>query len=244
MSRFPVFVSGIVLGAGVSAAAWYYVANSSASKNAKKPKEVKIVSTTTSPSDSAGMVEEHSARDGEILNETPSYTRLHDDSESDIYPHIDGENPRIDSLRQSGLIVMNNEESVFSDGPGTNIQVRKEVMISVAQLKVIRKGTPAGKENEIDSILNKSNDVKSDAPVVVYDIEFWKSPLNSRGYRMGKRKIALYGIDPSKNIALYQLEEGLFLQTDKSVFRLEPSSEFRSFKAVSDASILKRLGVE
>lgn len=243
MSRFPVFVSGIVLGAGVSAAAWYYVANSSASKNAKKPKEVKIVSTTTAPSDSAGMVAEYQNQEEEILHETPSYTRI-DDSENDVYPHIDGENPRIDSLRQSGLIVMSNEESVFNDGPGANIQVRKEVMISVAQLKVIRKTAPAGKENEIDSILNKSNDVKSDAPVAVYDIEYWKSPLNSRGYRMGKRKIALYGIDPSRSIALYQLEEGLFLQTDKSVFRLEPSSEFRSFKAVSDASILKRLGIE
>ncbi len=243
MSRFPVFVSGIVLGAGVSAAAWYYVANSSASKNAKKPKEVKIVSTATAPSDSAGMVAEYQNQEEEILHETPSYTRI-DDSENDVYPHIDGENPRIDSLRQSGLIVMSNEESVFNDGPGANIQVRKEVMISVAQLKVIRKTAPAGKENEIDSILNKSNDVKSDAPVAVYDIEYWKSPLNSRGYRMGKRKIALYGIDPSRSIALYQLEEGLFLQTDKSVFRLEPSSEFRSFKAVSDASILKRLGIE
>jgi len=243
MSRFPVFVSGIVLGAGVSAAAWYYVANSSASKNAKKPKEVKIVSTSSSPSDSAGMVAEYQNQEEEILHETPSYTRI-DDSENDVYPHIDGENPRIDSLRQSGLIVMNNDESVFNDGPGANIQVRKEVMISVSQLKVIRKSSPSGKENEIDSILNKSNDVKSDAPVAVYDIEFWKSPLNSRGYRMGKRKIALYGIDPSGSIALYQLEEGLFLQTDKSVFRLEPSSEFRSFKAVSDASILKRLGIE
>lgn len=75
----------------------------------------------------------------------------------------------------------------------------------------------------------------------LYFVEFWRTPLNSKGYRFTKNKVMLYGFVDYINIDLYQLENSYYIKCSDQVYKLEYSSDFKPLERVVDAELLAKI---
>ena len=99
-----------------------------------------------------------------------------------------------------------------------------------------------GAVSSSDSLLEKISGIKNQKrSASAIKIEFWRSPINYKGYKMTKNKVVLFGVNQEDDIRLYQMEENIYLKQNSNCFRLLFSDEFKQFEKVSDPSILSKL---
>lgn len=120
--------------------------------------------------------------------------------------------------------------------------VRKDELIDSKNIQItLLQGEETA--NPSDSLLEKISGIKNTKrSSSALKVEFWKSPINYKGYKMTKNKIVLFGIGQDDNIKLFQLEEHLYLKQNSNCYKLIFSDDFRQFEKVSDAAILLKLG--
>lgn len=118
--------------------------------------------------------------------------------------------------------------------------VKKDELLYTKNIKLIAL-TDNGKRSGIDSSLAKAADIEPGGLPTNYTVEFWKSPINYKGYKLGRGKIALFGIFQSNDISLVSLAGNVFLKNRDLYFRLEPSEEFCTFNPVTDKNLLTQL---
>jgi hypothetical protein len=121
----------------------------------------------------------------------------------------------------------------------SNINIATDELLSVKNVKAIKIGdnnsgrdTLAGKLANVEENSNPSN---------LYFIEFWKTPLNSKGYRFTKNKIMLYGFMDFNNVLLYQLDNSYYLKSSDQVYKLFYSSDFKKLERVVDSDLLAKI---
>lgn len=139
-----------------------------------------------------------------------------------------------DSLKRDSLLV--NYTSSQDD-----IVVKKDELVAATTIDV----TTIGAENKIskDSLLQKESGIRDDSKntASVYQVEFWQSPINYKGYKMMKNKIVLFGIGQNENLKLYRIEDALYMKQQQNVYRLAVTDDFRQFESVKDQSVLVRI---
>ncbi len=140
------------------------------------------------------------------------------------------------------LISSANDSAVFLRSSSDEIVVKKDEMISSKTFEVVNL-SPAAKPNGKDSLLQKVSGIKDDRMngKQMFNVEFWTSPLNYRGYKMSKYKIVLYGVDPNDAIKLYRLDEMIYLKNNAIVYELSPTGDFTSYERITDEQILTKL---
>lgn len=111
--------------------------------------------------------------------------------------------------------------------PGQEIVVvRDELLFSKT---IIAKGGNQSKisNSYLDSLLidNKSS-VTGDN---IFRVEFWKSPLNYKGYKLLNNRLILFGIFKYNDIELYFSERTLHLVIEDMDYPLEVSDDFHPF---------------
>jgi len=74
-----------------------------------------------------------------------------------------------------------------------------------------------------------------------YILEFWRTPLNSKGYRFMKNKIMLYGFMDHSNILLYGLQGKYYIKSFEVVYELQNTPDFMPFVKVSNTELLSKL---
>ena len=80
-----------------------------------------------------------------------------------------------------------------------DITVAKEELLSVKNIKVI--DLDANKKQ--DTLIGQLAGVSSSEYPNLFFVEFWKTPLNSKGYRMTRNRVILYGLSDFSNITIY-----------------------------------------
>lgn len=121
---------------------------------------------------------------------------------------------------------------------GSDIVVRKDELLSTKTLEVYNL-SPTVKNSSKDSLLQKVSGIKDDrsGEMQMFNIEFWSSPLNYRGYRMSKYKIILYGIPSADGLKVYKLDDVVYLKHQSNVYRLDYASDFHPYDRITDESI-------
>jgi hypothetical protein len=128
-------------------------------------------------------------------------------------------------------------EGSFSD----EIVVKKDEMVTSKTLQVIQLSPVATKNNK-DSLLQKVSGIKDDNnSKQLFNIEFWTSPLNYKGYKMGKYKLVLYGINATDDIKIYRLDDVIYLKNSAMVYQLDYVSDFKYYERITDETILSKL---
>lgn len=127
----------------------------------------------------------------------------------------------------------------------SDIVVMTNQLISVLSVPFKNKDTNSvnKKSEETDSVLESMSEVSDTKDPVNYRIEFWKSPLNYKGYKMSKGKIILYGISPVSNASLTKADGTYYLLVNQNAFRVEYTDDYKLFDRVTDKTILKKLGL-
>jgi hypothetical protein len=123
------------------------------------------------------------------------------------------------------------------------IVVRKDELLSTKTLEVLSLDPVASKMNAKDSLLQKVSGIKDDRSnsKQFFNIEFWSSPLNYKGYKLSKYKLIVYGIESPEGLKLFKVDDVIYLKSSAMIYRLDYSSDFKQYERITDEMIINKL---
>ena len=126
------------------------------------------------------------------------------------------------------------------------IVIKKDEQIAKLQLTVIVLEPLLSNKTEkkSDSLLAVVSGTKEEPKKVAnykIDVEFWRSPLNYRGYKASKNKLIFYSINLEEEIKLFAIKGALYLRYKDQIFALAYGNDFAPFDRVSDALIINQI---
>ncbi|MGZ6539965.1 MAG: hypothetical protein ACXVEB_16435 [Bacteroidia bacterium] len=144
-----------------------------------------------------------------------------------------------DSLKTHGI----KDSIVTAVSSEDEIVVRKDELLSTKTLEVFNLDPLASKMNSKDSLLQKVSGIKDDrsSSKQFFNIEFWSSPLNYKGYKLGKYKLIVYGIPSADGLKLFKLDDVIYLKSSGMVYRLDYSADFKPYERITDEVITNKL---
>lgn len=124
-----------------------------------------------------------------------------------------------------------------------DIIVKKDELLSVKTLEVFNMNPTAQKPSAKDSLLQKVSGIKDDRNTgkQMFNVEFWQSPLNYKGYKMSKYKIVLYGINSAEGLKLFKLDEMIYMKYQSAVYKFDYTGDFRQYDRITDEQIINKL---
>lgn len=127
-----------------------------------------------------------------------------------------------------------------SGSPSDNIVVRKDELLNVRTVELYNL-TPFKTKTHSDSLLEKVSDIHGNKAYTgkqSMQIEFWRSPLNYKGYKLSKYNVILYGLTDTQNLKLFTLDDLFYMKHASVVYKLDYNTDFKPFERVLDEGIL------
>jgi hypothetical protein len=120
----------------------------------------------------------------------------------------------------------------------SRLNIATEELLSVKNVKVIKIGDniSAGQDSAAAKLAKVDENTSN-----LYFIEFWKTPLNSKGYRFSKNKVMLYGFQDYNNVVLYELDNSYYIKCSDQVYKLFYGGDFRQLERVVDTDLLAKI---
>ncbi len=118
-----------------------------------------------------------------------------------------------------------------------HIPLATEVMLESREIRI--RGWK-DQSHGLDSIL--LDEARSPGKREKASIEFWKSPINYKGYKWSNHKLLLFGIFPEEQIGIFFLDGKYYMQSSNGYFLLETSEKYSPLTSVSDKTLISRLG--
>ena len=149
-----------------------------------------------------------------------------EESKSDKKKNINTKNsPNINYSEVDALL---NEEDV---------NVAQEELLSVKNIKFINLDTDSKRDTLTWHLSGFTN---ADYPYLFF-VEFWKTPLNSKGYRMTRNRVILYGLSDFSSITIYKVDDNYYLKNDDVVYKISSGTEFKPMELVNDSQLLAKI---
>jgi len=139
------------------------------------------------------------------------------------------------SAKKSPTINYSEVDQLLNDDEDFNIA--KEELLSVKNIKVI--DLDASKKQ--DTLVGQLAGVINTSFPNLFFVEFWKTPLNSKGYRMTRNRVILYGLSDFSSITIYKVDDYFYLKNDEFVYKISAGTEFKSLEIVSDSELLAKI---
>lgn len=139
------------------------------------------------------------------------------------------------SAKKSPTINYSEVDQLLNDDEDFNIA--KEELLSVKNIKVI--DLDASKKQ--DTLVGQLAGVINTSFPNLFFVEFWKTPLNSKGYRMTRNRVILYGLSDFSSITIYKVDDIFYLKNDEFVYKISAGTEFKSLEIVSDSELLAKI---
>lgn len=117
-----------------------------------------------------------------------------------------------------------------------SINLAKEELISVKSIKLIDLDVAVK-----DSLAATVAGVNASSNSNLFFVEFWKTPLNSKGYRMTKNRIMLYGFSDFSSFNLYKVDDNFYLKSEEQVYKVDINPDFMPMERVSNSELLARI---
>jgi hypothetical protein len=139
------------------------------------------------------------------------------------------------NIQKGSNVNYNEVDSLLKED--SNINIATDVLLTVKTVKLIKIND---RNSDRDSVAARLANVEQNTSSL-YFIEFWKTPLNSKGYRFTKNKILLYGFADFNNVLIYEVDNSYYLKSADQVFKLFYGGDFRKLEKVSDMDLLAKL---
>lgn len=117
------------------------------------------------------------------------------------------------------------------------VKVAQEELLSVKNIKVIDLDNKSNRDTLTGQLAGVTN---SEFPNLFF-VEFWKTPLNSRGYRMTRNRVILYGLSDFSSITIYKVDDNYYLKNDDIVYKISSGTEFKPMELVNDSNLLAKI---
>ncbi len=142
-------------------------------------------------------------------------------------------NPTINTKNSPNIDYNEVDELLNEDG----IRVAKEEFLSVKNIKVI----DLDKNNKRDTLTGQLAGVTTTDYPNLFFVEFWKTPLNSKGYRMTRNRVILYGLSDFSSITIFKVDDTFYLKNEDVVYKISSGTEFKPMELVNDSELLARI---
>ena len=123
----------------------------------------------------------------------------------------------------------------------------EDVVVMKDQLLKSKSIEAKGKDNSLTAKNNKLDSLLTDETSQgrftksIFTVEFWKSPVNYKGYKKIRNKIVLFGIYQSDAVALRFMNKSLYLSYQNNYYLIENTSDFKPLMPVSNLQVLTKL---
>jgi hypothetical protein len=157
--------------------------------------------------------------------------------ESDNY--TSKEKFKINTSKSSKINYKEVDSLIQQEEPNSDdeLNVATDELLTIKNVKLINLDS----EVPIDTTAAALAGVNTQKFTDLYFIEFWKTPLNSKGYRMTKNKVMLYGFNDYSNLSIFKVDGGYYIKNSEQVYKVVPGSDFKPLERVLDNDLLARL---
>ncbi len=138
--------------------------------------------------------------------------------------------------KTNGSFVSFNNVNDSSFQESETYRVLKEELISVKNIYV-KVLTPKEKISSTDSMIASLAGITTPDDKEFFMIEFWKTPLNSKGYKMTRSRLLIYGYAENADVSIIKLNDNYYLRNNSLVYKLNYSSEFKPLERAPDADV-------
>lgn len=118
-----------------------------------------------------------------------------------------------------------------------DVNVAQEELLSVKNIKVINLDADSKRDTLTGQLAGVTN---AEYPNMFF-VEFWKTPLNSKGYRMTRNRVILYGLSDFSSITIYKVDDNYYLKNDDVVYKVSSGTEFKPMELVNDSQLLAKI---
>jgi hypothetical protein len=173
------------------------------------------------------------------------------DSESNGTVAIHSEKNNAGSLDLSDSLdpeeAANKEDSTFlSEEDQGEIVIKRDEFIVSAPIEIINLDHKPSNKSQLksDSLLAQNSGIKDQnkesgkEAKFKYEIEYWQSPVNYRGYRLGVNKFVFFGMDPDEPLSAYYWRGNFYLKWRDGFYLLEENESFESFEKVNQPELI------
>ncbi len=138
------------------------------------------------------------------------------------------------NTNKSPNINYNEVDALLNEG---DLSVEKEELLSVKNINVINIDGNAKQ----DTLTGQLAGITDNKYPNLFFVEFWKTPLNSKGYRMTRNRVVLYGISDFANITIYKVDDNYYLKNDDVVYKISVGIDFKPMELVNDNDLLAKI---
>jgi len=124
---------------------------------------------------------------------------------------------------QPGSFSVNNESFIAQDK-----------LLYAKTISLFRTDTLNTTSRKYDTLIGGGNQPNAKQNLV---IEFWESPLNSVGYKMGKNKLVLYGIQSFELVNIAEHQGKLYMKYSNEYYLLDFTTQFKPLIPVNDPQL-------
>ncbi|HNW70704.1 MAG TPA: hypothetical protein PKI01_09895 [Bacteroidales bacterium] len=121
-----------------------------------------------------------------------------------------------------------------------DIVISKDELIITRLIKISGEIPEVNNNYELDSILTDQRQTPRKQKGTL-KVEFWRSPLNYKGYKLDENKLVLFGLYEFNNLSIIGYNNELFIKYNKEYYLIEYTDDFRSFVLMKNESLLKEL---
>ena len=147
-----------------------------------------------------------------------------------------------DSLVLDSIIKSQNNVDINSYSAVNNVEVKKDKLIfaksyNIPGLEMFSADNPG----RLDSLLtdNKSGSANNNKNLM--KVEYWKSPINYKGYKTGKNKLVLFGIDNFEMVSFRVFNKSLYMKYMSEYYLIDKTEDFKSLIPVSNQQLITQL---
>jgi hypothetical protein len=142
----------------------------------------------------------------------------------------------IESNSTDSFAIQNDSETVKNSLKDENIIVRRDELLESRFIDLIVLDGKK-KNNKSDSLIQLLENNNPEKPQ--YKIEFWKSPINYKGFKMIKNNLIVFGLEVNEGSKLFSYEQQFYLKHGIAVYIIYQTSEFQALKRIYEESIIK-----
>ncbi len=121
------------------------------------------------------------------------------------------------------------------------IVVKKDELLYSKMVPLMDLNSSMESVSRKDSMLQLSSGIKEPLASVNYMLEYWKSPINYKGYKTNKNKIVLFGMAQADKPRLFKLGEDIYLKNNEKTYKIGKSADYSAYELVTDLAVLSKL---
>ena len=148
-------------------------------------------------------------------------------------------NPQ-DSLASNSGSSINN---TFLEEAEENINVLKEELIGVKNIVVKDFDNSKLYKNSSDSLISVMSGINEGKRNDFFMIEFWKTPLNSKGYKMSRNRLLIYGLPEKEDVSIVKMDDNYYFKNNATIYKINYSNEFKPMEKITEGPILEKFNL-